>query len=147
MQNKETETNKVMNITVNEAVAINQQLSKAKFTDEISSETLIALMPFKFAISKIDKDFQEFVKSVSDTVKTDRFKELETNQNKTKEEEEEYKDLTTTLTAKLNRALIEYAIKERTIDKVNIDITEFYTFCKVNNFDMSFIELLYNKLF
>ena len=80
MENKET-----VNMYILEAIATNALLGEAKFND-ISIEAISSLLEFKFELSKIYKDEEEYTKNVIEDIKTDEFKELSQKENKSDED-------------------------------------------------------------
>lgn len=140
MDNKET-----ININITEAIAINNMFNEAKFGD-LSIESISNLLEFKFELSKINKDKDEYIKSVIEEVKTDEFKELTEKENKSEEDKERLESLTKELDTKINEILVSYYNQKVDIKLNKIDKNEFYTFCKTNNFTIPVIEYLYNKI-
>lgn len=140
MENKET-----ISIYIAEAVAINQVFGETKFGD-LSIDSISSLLEFKFELSKIVKERDEYIKNVVEEVKTDEFKELSDKEDKTEEEKEQFESLTKEINNKANEIINKYhnQIVEINVSKLNKN--DFYTFCKTNNFTMTVIEFLYNKL-
>lgn len=140
MENKET-----IQLTIAEVISINNILSEAKFGD-ISLESVSSLLEFKFELSKVNKDREEYVQSVIDNLKTDRFKELQSKEDKTDEEKTELDNITKELDKNINEVLNPYFMKNIDITISKIDKNDFYSFCKTNEFKISVIEYLYNKI-
>lgn len=140
MENKET-----IQLTIAEAISINNILSEAKFGD-ISLESVSSLLEFKFELSKVNKDREEYVQSVIDNLKTDRFKELQSKEDKTDEEKTELDNIAKELDKNINEVLNPYFMKTIDITISKIDKNDFYNFCKTNEFKISIIEYLYNKI-
>lgn len=140
MENKET-----IQLTIAEAISINNTLSEAKFGD-ISLESVSSLLEFKFELSKVNKDREEYVQSVIDNLKTDRFKELQSKEDKTDEEKTELDNIAKELDKNINEVLNPYFMKNIDITISKIDKNDFYNFCKTNEFKISIIEYLYNKI-
>lgn len=140
MENKET-----IQLTIAEAISINNILSEAKFGD-ISLESVSSLLEFKFELSKVNKDREEYVQSVIDSLKTDRFKELQSKEDKTDEEKTELDNIAKELDKNINEVLNPYFMKTIDITISKIDKNDFYSFCKTNEFKISVIEYLYNKI-
>lgn len=140
MENKET-----ISMYIAEAVAINQVFGETKFGD-LSTDSISSLLEFKFELSKIVKERNEYIKNVVEEVKTDEFKELSDKEDKTEEEKEQFESLTKEINNKANEIINKYhnQIVEINVSKLNKN--DFYTFCKTNNFTMTIIEFLYNKL-
>ena len=140
MENKETRS-----MYIAEAVAINQVFGETKFGD-LSIDSISSLLEFKFELSKIVKERDEYIKNVVEEVKTDEFKELSDKEDKTEEEKEQFESLTKEINNKANEIINKYhnQIVEINVSKLNKN--DFYTFCKTNNFTMTVIEFLYNKL-
>lgn len=140
MENKET-----ISMYIAEAVAINQVFGETKFGD-LSIDSISSLLEFKFELSKIVKERDEYIKNVVEEVKTDEFKELSDKEDKTEEEKEQFESLTKEINNKANEIINKYhnQIVEINVSKLNKN--DFYTFCKTNNFTMTVIEFLYNKL-
>lgn len=140
MENKET-----IQLTIAEAISINNILSEAKFGD-ISLESVSSLLEFKFELSKVNKDREEYVQSVIDSLKTDRFKELQSKEDKTDDEKTELDNISKELDKNINEVLNPYFMKTIDITISKIDKNDFYSFCKTNEFKISVIEYLYNKI-
>lgn len=140
MENKET-----IQLTIAEAISINNILSEAKFGD-ISLESVSSLLEFKFELSKVNKDREEYVQSVIDNLKTDRFKELQSKEDKTDDEKTELDNIAKELDKNINEVLNPYFMKIIDITISKIDKNDFYSFCKTNEFKISVIEYLYNKI-
>lgn len=140
MENKET-----IQLTIAEAISINNILSEAKFGD-ISLESVSSLLEFKFELSKVNKDREEYVQSVIDNLKTDRFKELQSKEDKTDDEKTELDNISKELDKNINEVLNPYFMKTIDITISKIDKNDFYSFCKTNEFKISVIEYLYNKI-
>lgn len=140
MENKET-----ISMYIAEAVAINQVFGETKFGD-LSIDSISSLLEFKFELSKIVKERDEYIKNVVEEVKTDEFKELSDKEDKTEEEKEQFESITKEINNKANEIINKYhnQIVEINVSKLNRN--DFYTFCKTNNFTMTIIEFLYNKL-
>lgn len=140
MENKET-----ISMYIAEAVAINQVFGETKFGD-LSIDSISSLLEFKFELSKIVKERDEYIKNVVEEVKTDEFKELSDKEDKTEEEKEQFESITKEINNKANEIISKYhnQIVEINVSKLNRN--DFYTFCKTNNFTMTIIEFLYNKL-
>lgn len=140
MENKET-----ISMYIAEAVAINQVFGETKFGD-LGIDSISSLLEFKFELSKIVKERDEYIKNVVEEVKTDEFKELSDKEDKTEEEKEQFESLTKEINNKANEIINKYhnQIVEINVSKLNKN--DFYTFCKTNNFTMTVIEFLYNKL-
>lgn len=140
MENKET-----IQLTIAEAISINNILSEAKFGD-VSLESVSSLLEFKFELSKVNKDREEYVQSVIDSLKTDRFKELQSKEDKTDDEKTELDNIAKELDKNINEVLNPYFMKTIDITISKIDKNDFYSFCKTNEFKISVIEYLYNKI-
>lgn len=140
MENKET-----INLYITEAIAINNIFNEAKFGD-LNIETISSLLEFKFELSKINKDKDEYIKSVVDDVKTDEFKELSEKEDKSDEDKEKLESLTKELDRKINDILVKYYNQTVDVKLSKIDKNEFYAFCKANSFTITVIEFLYNKI-
>ncbi len=140
MENKET-----IQLTIAEAISINNILSEAKFGD-ISLESVSSLLEFKFELSKVNKDREEYVQSVIDSLKTDRFKELQSKEDKSDDEKTELDNIAKELDKNINEVLNPYFMKTIDITISKIDKNDFYSFCKTNEFKISVIEYLYNKI-
>lgn len=140
MENKET-----ISMYIAEAVAINQVFGEAKFGD-LNVEAISSLLEFKFELSKIAKERDEYVKNVVEDIKTDEFKELSDKENKTEEEKEQLESLTKEINNKANEIINKYYNQTIEINVSKLDKNDFYSFCKTNNFTMTVIEFLYNKL-
>lgn len=140
MENKET-----IQLTIAEAISINNILSEAKFGD-ISLESVSSLLEFKFELSKVNKDREEYVQSVIDNLKTDRFKELQSKEDKSDDEKTELDNIAKELDKNINEVLNPYFMKTIDITISKIDKNDFYSFCKTNEFKISVIEYLYNKI-
>ena len=140
MENKET-----IQLTIAEAISINNILSEAKFGD-ISLESVSSLLEFKFELSKVNKDREEYVQSVIDNLKTDRFKELQSKEDKSDDEKIELDNIAKELDKNINEVLNPYFMKTVDITISKIDKNDFYSFCKTNEFKISVIEYLYNKI-
>lgn len=140
MENKET-----ISMYIAEAVATNQVFGETKFGD-LNIDSISSLLEFKFELSKIVKERDEYIKNVVEEVKTDEFKELSDKEDKTEEEKERFESLTKEINNKVNEIINKYhnQIVEINVSKLNKN--DFYTFCKTNNFTMTVIEFLYNKL-
>nr|DAE43793.1 MAG TPA: hypothetical protein [Caudoviricetes sp.] len=144
MENKETEKRDIT-LAIGEAIGLNDILNKAKFTD-VSNDAMGAILEFKFALSKINKDKDEFIKESAESIKDDNFKELQEKQNKTKEEEKQFEEIMNDLNKKLNEIVNKYFFNETTISITPIDKDEFFKFCKMNEFKAITIEFLYDKI-
>lgn len=140
MENKET-----IQLTIAEAISINNILSEAKFGD-ISLESVSSLLEFKFELSKVNKDREEYVQSVIDNLKTDRFKELQSKEDKSDDEKTELDNIAKELDKDINEVLNPYFMKTVDFTISKIDKNDFYSFCKTNEFKISVIEYLYNKI-
>lgn len=140
MENKET-----ISMYIAEAIAINQVFGEAKFGD-LNVEVISSLLEFKFELSKIAKERDEYVKSVVEDIKTDEFRELSDKEDKTDEEKERLECLTKEINNKANDIVNKYYNQTIEIDVSKLDKNDFYSFCKTNNFTMTVIEFLYNKL-
>lgn len=140
MENKET-----ISMYIAEAIAINQVFGEAKFGD-LNIESISSLLEFKFELSKIAKEREEYIKNVVEDVKTDEFKELSSKEDKTEEEKERLETITKEINNKVNEIINKYHNQIIEINISKLDKTDFYTFCKINNFTMTVIEFLYNKL-
>ena len=140
MENKET-----IQLTIAEAISINNILSEAKFGD-ISLESVSSLLEFKFELSKVNKDREEYVQSVIDSLKTDRFKELQSKEDKSDDEKTELDNIAKELDKNINEVINPYFMKTVDLTISKIDKNDFYSFCKTNEFKISVIEYLYNKI-
>lgn len=140
MENKET-----VNMYILEAIATNALLGEAKFND-ISIEAISSLLEFKFELSKIYKDEEEYTKNVIEDIKTDEFKELSQKENKSDEDKERLEILTKELNNKVSDILNKYHNQIVDIKVNKIDKDDFYKFCKGNEFKITIIEFLYNKI-
>lgn len=140
MENKET-----IQLTIAEAISINNIISEAKFGD-VSLESVSSLLEFKFELSKVNKDREEYVQSVIDSLKTDRFKELQSKEDKSDDEKTELDNIAKELDKNINEVLNPYFMKTIDITISKIDKNDFYSFCKTNEFKISVIEYLYNKI-
>lgn len=141
MENKET-----INMYILEAIATNALLGEAKFND-ISIEAISSLLEFKFELSKIHKDEEEYTKNVIEDIKTDEFKELsEKREQLSDEAKERLEILTKELNNKISDILNKYhnQIVDIKVNKISKD--DFYKFCKGNGFKITIIEFLYNKI-
>lgn len=140
MENKET-----ISMYIAEAIATNQVFGEAKFGD-LNVEAISSLLEFKFELSKIAKERDEYIKNVVEDIKTDEFKELSDKEDKTDEEKEKLEQLTKEINSKANEIINKYYNQTVEINVHKLDKNDFYSFCKTNNFTMTITEFLYNKL-
>lgn len=140
MENKET-----IKMNIAEAIAINDLMNNSKFGDA-GVETITCLLEFKFALSKIASNKDEFLKQSADSIKTEEYKELVDKEDKTDEEKKALEDMSEEFNKKLNNIFNRYISNECDIEISKIDKNEFYKFCKANDFNMAVIEFLYNKI-
>lgn len=140
MENKE-----IIKMNIAEAIAINDLMNNSKFGD-IDIETITVLLEFKFALSKIVSDKDEFLKQSAESVKTEEYKELIDKENKTDEEKKTLESMSEELNKKLNTIFNHYLSKSCEIEVSKISKNDFYKFCKTNDINIAIIEFLYSKL-
>lgn len=140
MENKET-----IKMNIAEAVTVNDLMNAAKFGDT-NIETITNLLEFKFALSKIVSNKDEFLKQSVDSVKTNEYKHLSEKEDKTEEEKKEFEQMSEAINKKLNDIFNKYLANTVDIEIQKIDKEEFYKFCKTNEFTVAVIEFLYNKI-
>ena len=110
-------------MTTNEAIARYNFISKVLLkngNDELSKEMKVKVMSMRIELSKIKKQFDEDTKAFIDQMVTDDFKTLAQKQDKTEEEQAEYREQE----SKINEAYSEYVIQLGNKDvEVNAEFT------------------------
>ena len=97
-------------MTTNEAIAKYNFISKVILQDgneELSKDLKVKVMAMRIELSKIKKSFDEDSKAFVDELITDDFRNLAQKQDRTEEEEAEYR----AQEAKINEAYADYIIK------------------------------------
>ena len=97
-------------MTTNEAIAKYNFISKVILqngNEELSKDLKVKVMAMRIELNKIKKSFDEDSKTFVDELLTEDFKTLAQKQDKTQEEETEYK----LQEAKVNEAYADYVVK------------------------------------
>lgn len=134
------------NVKLGEAVYLNNLINNSKFNKELKDSSISDLLEFKFQLSKFSKEKDDFIKESIESLKSDRFKELQEKENKSQEETKELEALTQNLDRTLNITVSKFLIKDVVININKIDSSEFLLFCKSNDFTIQDTEFLYNLL-
>ena len=133
------------NIKLGDAIYLNNLMNNAKFKD-LKDDSIRVLLEFKFQLSKISKEKDEFIIESVSNLKTDRFETLQEIPNKSKEENEEFEKLVQDIDKTINSVVNQYLLKDISIDVQNLESSEFFLFCKINDFNIQSTEFLYNLL-
>ena len=144
-------------MTTNEAIAKYNFISKVILqngNEELSKNLKVKVMAMRIELNKIKKSFDEDSKTFVDELLTEDFKTLAQKQDKTQEEEAEYK----LQEAKVNEAYADYVVKlgNKEVDvESNLTLDEFNEIVNVNsgnNVEINgnkipaadFLEIIYN---
>ena len=144
-------------MTTNEAIAKYNFISKVILqngNEELSKDLKVKVMAMRIELNKIKKSFDEDSKTFVDELLTEDFKTLAQKQDKTQEEEAEYK----LQEAKVNEAYADYVVKlgNKEVDvESTLTLDEFNEIVNVNsgnNVEINgnkipaadFLEIIYN---
>lgn len=133
-------------LKIGDAVYLNDLINNAKFDKTLKDSSIGILLEFKFQLSKIVKEKDEFIKDSIESLKSERFKELQSKENKSKEETDEYEAIIKNLDKTINTIVSKYLTRETTITVENLDKSELFLFCKTNDFNVQVTEILYNLI-
>lgn len=133
-------------LKIGDAVYLNDLINNAKFDKTLKDSSIGILLEFKFQLSKIVKEKDEFIKDSVESLKSERFKELQSKENKSKEETDEYEAIIKNLDKTINTIVSKYLTRETTITIENLDKSELFLFCKTNDFNVQVTEILYNLI-
>ena len=122
-------------MTTNEAIAKYNFISKVILqngNEELSKDLKVKVMAMRIELNKIKKSFDEDSKTFVDELLTEDFKTLAQKQDKTQEEEAEYK----LQEAKVNEAYADYVVKlgNKEVDvESTLTLDEFNEIVSVNS--------------
>lgn len=128
---------------------VNPALDGVKI-NEVSKEDRVNLIKLKIQLGKINKELQDYEKTVIDSFKDDNYTNLESKANSseaTDEDKQKFEELQKEINSKINEILIEEYNKEVEVECEPISEETFYkTITTVDLTALGGYEYLYNKL-
>lgn len=134
--------NKIIYIGI--VLALNSILNECKLGD-LKKEDKMKVLENKFKFTKVADDFEKKF-SVVDNFKTNRYKELEAIEKRSKAEETEFKSIQKKIEAEINGLRMEEASKEVELELETIEDSVVLELISANDLNISQSELLYKYM-